>query len=226
MNTDLILWGIIALFVTELVCVAYLREKGKNQATKEDIGKITTEIEKVKNNFAHLLNINSFRYQKEYEILTGLAVCLVRYRDIAMGYNDFALSRESRDTTVSLDNKQYYSTLKIAYSKFYLKTEKHRPFYPENIYKLLMDFDTNIKRMESCYKIASATQSDLEQVKRYNEADELRDKILPLSEMIIKAIRDRAQSWELDMPITNEEHSLKQSIFSKLMYWWKSKRQS
>lgn len=74
----------------------YLEKKAENLATKEDIGKITREIEKVKAECAaHIesiraalgsqLYIHQTRYEKEFEIFTELTAKLVELRDAAQG---------------------------------------------------------------------------------------------------------------------------------------------
>ena len=52
--------------------LSYLEEKGKNSATKEDINKITEEIESVKKVYREY----GFRYKKEYEILCEISAGL------------------------------------------------------------------------------------------------------------------------------------------------------
>jgi hypothetical protein len=51
---------------------SYLREKGKNLATREDIARITEEIECVKSQYAVLLLRQSRIYERQAEILANL----------------------------------------------------------------------------------------------------------------------------------------------------------
>lgn len=73
----------------------YSSEKGKNLATKEDIGEITRKIEAVKLDHArHLetaraelssqINTHGFRYEKEYQVLSELSALLVDVRDASL----------------------------------------------------------------------------------------------------------------------------------------------
>lgn len=81
---------LVLLLVTPLkkYFFSYSSEKGKNLATKEDIGDITKKIESVKTEYSESLaltraelssqiNTHSFRYEKEYEILNLLIIRLI-----------------------------------------------------------------------------------------------------------------------------------------------------
>jgi hypothetical protein len=87
----LILSGAI-LSVAGPIFASDISEKGKNQATREDVQEITKLVESVKQENAkdleqlktallHRINRNKFRYEKEFEILAVLAATTIDLRD-------------------------------------------------------------------------------------------------------------------------------------------------
>ena len=57
-----VIGGVITWFLIKSFLPSYLTEKGKNLATKEDIGEITREVEAIKNDFA--VQIKELEHQK------------------------------------------------------------------------------------------------------------------------------------------------------------------
>jgi hypothetical protein len=77
---------LLGLYVTQYL-PGYVRKKGENLATREDIEEITKKIESVKDEYArgmaevqaHLsaqVHNHSFRYEKEFEVLSELSALL------------------------------------------------------------------------------------------------------------------------------------------------------
>jgi len=60
-----VLFAIISGLVQYII--SYFKEKGKNLATKEDIGKITQEIESVKSSYSSSLELFKINLQKDFE---------------------------------------------------------------------------------------------------------------------------------------------------------------
>ncbi len=66
-------WPEVVVVLVGTFLIQYLREKGKNFATREDVRNITERIESVKSQYASQLHISQVRYEKEFEILSDLA---------------------------------------------------------------------------------------------------------------------------------------------------------
>ena len=200
MNNGLILWGELALYIAAAVCLPYLALKGKNQATKEDIGNITTEIERVKTDFAHRLNINSFRYQKEFEILVELMEYLVTYRKCADSLITYI---NTADLSTPSDEYNIFLSRNVeAYDKFIQNAERYLPFYPPDIFKLIKEFDTAVK--STILNTIVAARSRPEDYEKYSQRIEAYGHdITKYSDAINDAIRGRVKTWELNMPEMN-----------------------
>lgn len=67
--------GIVSFYLT------YLRQKGKNLATREDIAKITDKIEGVKLEHAFLLQRRSRIHERQVDILSKLYKCLLEAQE-------------------------------------------------------------------------------------------------------------------------------------------------
>ena len=76
-----IIVGGIVLYLLKSFVPSYLREKGKNLATSEDIAKITAEIEGVKLQYAVLLQRRSRIHERQVAILSKLYKCLLEAQD-------------------------------------------------------------------------------------------------------------------------------------------------
>ena len=74
---------LLILFLYFILAKSYFSEKGKNLATKKDIGKITQEIEIVKKEI-------SIRTQAESEFIKERKVCLLEFNDKATFFVDYS----------------------------------------------------------------------------------------------------------------------------------------
>jgi hypothetical protein len=63
---------ILGLVILQTSGKSYLNEKGKNLATKEDIGRITSEVERVKSQFQLYQLKHSIYHQKQFEVESGV----------------------------------------------------------------------------------------------------------------------------------------------------------
>ncbi|HGE6917179.1 TPA: hypothetical protein ACGCBC_000829 [Pseudomonas aeruginosa] len=129
----------------------YIGEKGKNLATKEDIGEITNEIEKVKNQYSadleglkaglsHRAKYYGYRYEREFQVLEELTSLLVDVRDSVVSLRPMLDSRPSGKSDGEIKEerlKRYYD----ARRKLYDLREKKRPFFPGEIYDCICDLD-------------------------------------------------------------------------------------
>lgn len=71
-----IIAGGIVFFLLKSFIPSYLNEKGKNLATREDIAKITNEIEGVRLQYAMFLKRRSCIFERQVELLGKLYKCL------------------------------------------------------------------------------------------------------------------------------------------------------
>ena len=83
---------------------AYFKEKGKNYATKEDIGVITKLTEEIKFDFGRIGNVQS----KQFELLHGaildalrLIDCYYSHRIQPLRSQNKALKRKSLETAIT-----------------------------------------------------------------------------------------------------------------------------
>ena len=67
--------GIVFMLLKSFI-PSYLGEKAQNLATREDIARITDEIERVKSQYAVLLGRQSSIYERQAETLTNMYKCL------------------------------------------------------------------------------------------------------------------------------------------------------
>lgn len=106
------LWLIILLFIMIQLIISYIRERGKNLATKKDISDITEKIESVKDSYNKALESHKIELQKEFEshkyimklcysldntLLQNIASCLKAEAEKGIIYpdNDDCLLREN-----------------------------------------------------------------------------------------------------------------------------------
>jgi hypothetical protein len=118
----------------------YITEKGKNLATKEDIGEITKEIEKVKYSYAHELetiraslgsrgHIYQIRYKHEFEILLKLCELLVEFRDATISLRPAAdiINKDESEEDRKKRRLNRYSEASLAIYTFSAYSSPNRP---------------------------------------------------------------------------------------------------
>jgi hypothetical protein len=146
---DTITWvsfiGMPIISAVVVFFVAYFTDKGKNRATKEDIGEITAKVEAVKTQYSEDLekvraelaakgHYNKVRYERELKAfeelwpkLHDLNVAVLSLRpifDTAIGPNETEESRKKQRAT-------QFGEAHIELNRF---IERSRPFYPESVW--------------------------------------------------------------------------------------------
>ena len=187
---------------------SYVRRKGENLATKEDVAEITREVERVKHEYAsqaesirtsllNRLNLNSFRYEKEFQILDDLTNALINVRDTARQLRPIMDSYDPNEDERDRKNRrlgQFFDASK----ELYRISEYKRPFYPAEIYDLITRL-AEISRHEAIrYRYHSP--DDPKHFDTYwEEAEKNSEEISQRAQSALDAIRERVVSWE-DIP--------------------------
>ncbi|MDE1237052.1 hypothetical protein [Vibrio aestuarianus] len=141
----IILLAIGCLVLFRKLLFSYSSEKGKNLATKEDIGQITDKIELVKLDYAKQLesakadlsiqlNNHGYRYEKEYEVLAELTNNLVDLRNTVLQLRpqfDFVDPTKDKEEIKKERLGNYFEARRV----LFFTREKKRPFYPDEIYR-------------------------------------------------------------------------------------------
>jgi len=137
------LWALIS-FVSCFIAI-YLKEKGKNLATKEDISEITNKIEAAKLDYSSKLEsvktalgsklfITQVRYQNEFDLLVSLSKKLATLRDALSNFETHILLNQASATSHNSANEKV-EELFAAMQALYKEYEGLKPFYPEDIYQ-------------------------------------------------------------------------------------------
>lgn len=201
----LVLLAISCIFFFRKYLFSYSFEKGKNLATKEDIGAITRKIEAVKLDHArHLetaraelssqINTHGFRYEKEYQVLSELSALLVDVRDASLNLRpmmDFVDPSKSDEERKTERLGKYYEALR----ELYFVREKKRPFYPENIYKSIQMIEKESRSESIQYQFRDPTDGE-KYADYWEQAERNQEKITQLAETAMSHIRERVTKWE------------------------------
>ena len=185
---------------------AYLKRKGENIATKEDIENITDQVESVRLQYSSQLasikaeigsklHIHQVRYENEYAILTDLAEKLIMLRDAAKALRpemDYMDPEETEDERRRKRLKQYFDDAR----KLYYAMETKRPFYPENIYEVLQELDRATWAEAVQYRNRRQSQGQGYDSKYWQQAAENAANISKLADEALGVIRTRAKQWE------------------------------
>lgn len=140
--------GVPILAALAVALTNYLQEKGKNRATKEDIGKITTEIESSKAVFSERLEglkadlsargqFSKARYEHEMKVFEEIWPKLCAVRDAALSLRPVMDSSLAEGETQESRKQTRLGKLSEAYGEFARGVEHSRPFYPAEIWKEL-----------------------------------------------------------------------------------------
>lgn len=201
----IILLGIGSVFLFKKFLFSYSSEKGKNIATKEDIGEITNKIESVKLDHATQLesaraelssqiNTHGFRYEKEYEVLSELSALLVDVRDASISLRpvmDFRDPNKSDDEIKQERLARFYEALRA----LYLVREKKRPFFPEEIYQSIRLIEKESRSESIEYQYHDPMDGE-RYMDYWEKAESNQEKITEQAEVAMGQIRERVTKWE------------------------------
>ncbi len=196
--------GVIIGLIARSYLPGYLGQKGKNLATKEDVAEITTKIESVKHDYAKQLestrselsaqlNTHSFRYEKEYEVLSDLTSLLVDLRDASLNLRPIVDLREPGKSDQEIKQERL-KKLYEAMSALYLLREKKRPFYPDDVYTKLTKIQKEAHSESVGYRYRDESTTDF--AKYWEEAEKNQEQITNIAEKAMSQIRERITKWE------------------------------
>ncbi len=199
MQTILIISNLILVLVIgwliKFYVPAYLRKKGENLATKEDIEEITNKIESVRASIGHQLYIHQTRYQNEFNILMDLTEKLVELRDSALGLRpviDYVDGNEAEEDRKRKRLKRYQDAA-FAFYKLY---ETRKPFYPDEIYNGIKGLDRIVWKEVVQYKNRSPNEGKWFDREYWEKAEKNSEEISKLADKVIESIRNRIKYWE------------------------------
>ncbi len=132
---------------------AYLVEKGKNSATKEDVGRITAEVESAKALFSERLehlradlssraHYGKLQYEREMGVFETIWPRLCALRDAVLSLRPIMDSNTKQGETKELRMAGRIEVFKKAYEDLLTAVESSRPFYAPAIWKELKDLLT------------------------------------------------------------------------------------
>ncbi|WEZ86480.1 hypothetical protein P3R38_13205 [Pseudomonas sp. NyZ480] len=197
--------GIIVTLFYKHFFPGYLKKKGENLATKEDISDITNKIESVKHEYASqlenakadlsaLVTRHGFRYEKEFEILGRLTELLVELRDAcnnlrpAVDFKDPALTeREIKQTRLS--------RLYDAGRQLYRECETKRPFFPSDIFNSISAIIKAAHLESTEYLIKDPFKGD-DFLSYWESAEKNQKEVTQAVENAMELIRQRVTKWD------------------------------
>ena len=153
---------------------AYLQQKGKNLATKEDIAKITRTQEEIKTELANRSHFSRARYDKEVEIYQKVWPKLLNFYDVT----------NQMDVANEVDRKRFND----ARQEVFTVIRDNKPFFPDENCKEFLAFqylceDKRFLEMISNVRVMTPEKENLNL--------ELPKQIQSQLEKIEKAIRNR-----------------------------------
>ena len=187
-------------FLIKSYLPSYFKQKGKNLATKEDIGEITHEIEGIKNQYLKSTEVlksqlerkshaHQVRYEHEFKVLTDVWDSLIHLRNMTIRLRPIFDVYDSKKTEDQIKEERLHE-FSSAYQGFVDKVEKNRPFYPTKVYKSLNEL-IQIMRMEALeyqFKTPNSNQPGFDR-KYWDNAVQNSEKIVTAVDNICETIR-------------------------------------
>ena len=181
---------------------SYFKEKGKNLATKEDIGVITHEIEEVKSQYskdieilradlAKQSHVHQVRFEHEFKILADIWDSLIHLRKMTGQLRpilDTYNPEESEEQRKSRRLGEFIS----AYNGLADKIEKNRPFYPTTVYDGLIELIRIVDKEAIEYQSRSPNpMTEGFDPKYWEKAHQNSDRIIASIDNLCEIIRNR-----------------------------------
>lgn len=134
---------------------AYLRQKGQNLATREDLAQITEVQEAIKSKLAVQVHFGRLRYEREFEVYREVwrAVRGFYSESISTGLWPDALTGSGPTSST----KESWQT---AWRELHRIVEDNQPFYPEELRRELSAFTESARRMAESYRDDNASPSE------------------------------------------------------------------
>ena len=197
---------VVIFLLTKFYFPSYLRKKGENLATKEDIAEITQKVESVKHEYSAQLEsikaalgsqlyIHRVRYEKEFEILSDLSEKLVELKNSALGLRP-AVDTYDPDEAEEERKRKRLTRYHEASMALFKVSETRKPFFPEEIYKILKELDRAGWHEVIQYRSRSPYEGRGFDPDYWEKALENSEKISAFADQAIEAIRHRIKRWE------------------------------
>ena len=201
----LIFLGLGCIIFFRKYFLSYLEKKAENLATKEDISEITDKIESVKHDYAgqlestkaelsNQINTYSYRYEKEYDVLTELTALLVDVKDACIRLRPLLDTQDTSKPEHEIKMERLEALFEARKSLYSIR-EKKRPFYPQEIYEAVLDIDRLVHKESFNYKYKSPLNDDKFQ-DYWDEAEKNQTAIVDKAERAMKVIRERVINWD------------------------------
>jgi hypothetical protein len=184
--------------------VSYLREKGKNAATKEDIAEISSKVESVRGSLAEPLerlkadllarsHYGKVRYEREMKVYEDIWPAVSHLRDavlwlrpvIAVGTKDEADEQKKREEKLD--------SFAAAQKQFFEAFERSKPFYPQVVWSEIASLNSLCWDKAFAYKYGPE-KKDL--TEHWEQAQKNSEAIRAQIDKICEAIRTRLAKFD------------------------------
>lgn len=116
---------------------AYMSEKGKNLATKEDIGLLTHKVEAVKLHYQRAGVVSEAQFEAEFKTYEEIWECLIDVQRTALSLRPAVDTGLREGETNEQRQQQRLDEFAEAFNTFTRTYLKRRPFYPDQIFQEL-----------------------------------------------------------------------------------------
>ncbi len=198
---DYLKFGVIQFIVTlgAAYLASYLRQKGKDLATREDIQEITDKIESVKIEYAKELeglksqlnakfHAQTVRLEKEFTVYEDVWKTLLQLQNAIVRLN--APGGEDKDERLDRYRK--------AFDGFYPALYGNKPFLPEEIFSSLDGLLGIIFSEASAFKLYLDSAGKLPTqvwAEAMNKSEKNVEQIVEKVDEVCKMIRRRVEAW-------------------------------
>ena len=202
-DVGIFVFGLVFALIIYKYLPSYFQKKGENLATKEDIEEITDKIESIRSDYATKLESvkadlslsisrNSFRYEREYDLLRELSSAVINFRDAALTLRpvaDYRNPDEKEEERKARRLQDFFRSGRALYDIY----ESNKPFYTQAIYDEIREL-TKIGSWEQIqYQHGDPREPGM---KYWDDSIKNAEQIASIADHIIGAIRQRIQEWE------------------------------
>lgn len=197
--------GLLGGFLFGSYLPSYFKQKGQNLATKEDVRQITKEVEQVKHEYTReaealrsqltsQIKVSGHRYEKEYDHLLRLTDKLVDVRDAALALrpevDHVDPAKDPQDVT-----QERLKRFHAAHFELYMVRERLRPFYPDTVYKAIIEVE-RAARLESIQYRYRDPYEGHKEMEYWDQAVKNQELIASAANNALETIRARVERWE------------------------------
>lgn len=174
---------------------SYLMEKGKSEAIKEDLEEINRKLESIKTDYSKRGTLYKLQAEKEFEVYSKIWDSIFEVKSAVQELRPIYDERNS-DETEKQKWERRYKVVAEKGQQLLTQIEKHRPFYPHNLYEKFHELLTKVHDEFIDFQFSLDESGEKMSLEGYKRGRENLKKVIDDLNQVCDLIRSRVTESE------------------------------